>query len=139
MAEAEHMEAQRLLYEARLYAEQLRLLENEIERIAVTSAELSSSLRVVESLKEDAVFVPIGGGGMVNAKVSSTEVLLPIGGGYLMNLKKHEAIEEVKKRISSTEKAMEKLRVEFEKISAKLREVNGKIEEMNAKLGAGKR
>ncbi len=125
-------DAQRTVYEARLYGEQLRLLENEIGRITMTTSELGASLKAVESLKEDAVFVPIGGGSMVNAKISSTEVLVPIGGGYLINLRKYEAIEEIRKRIASTEKAVERLRAEFGKIGAKLKEVNVKIEAMNA-------
>jgi prefoldin alpha subunit len=132
---AEDAQAQRMVYESRLYAEQLRLLEGELERISMTAAELASSLNAVQSLKEDSIFVPIGGGAMVSAKVASTEVLIPIGGGYLMNLKKHEAIEEVKKRIAATEKAIERLRAEFEKISAKLQDVNAKLEQMNAKFG----
>ncbi len=134
-------ESQRMMYEARLYAEQLRLLENEIERISMTAVELSNSLRAVEALKEDSVFVPIGGGSMVSARISSTEVLVPIGGGYMMNLKKHEAIEEVKKRIASTEKAVEKLRQEFDKISVKLQDVNGKLDAMNVRFNSagGKR
>lgn len=131
-------DSQRMMYEARLYSEQLRLLENEIERISMTAVELNSSLRAVEGLKEDSVFVPIGGGAMVNAKIATTEILVPIGGGYLMNLKKHEAIEEVKKRVSSTEKAIERLRSEFDKISAKLRDVSSKMESLE-RPGAGKR
>ncbi len=129
-------EYQRLAYEARLYREQLRLLEGEIERVSMTTAELQNSLRSVETLKEDSVFVPIGGGAMVNAKVSSTEVLVPIGGGYLVSLKKHEAIDEVKKRIASTEKAAERLKAEFQKIAAKLGAINQKLQELNVKLSA---
>lgn len=127
-------DTQRLVYEARLYNEQLRLLENEIERISMTLAELSNSLTSIEALKEDTIFVPIGGGAMIEAKITSSEVLVPIGGGYLMNMKKYEAIEEVKKRITSTENAIGKLRSEFEKISVKLRDVSRKIDEMNVKF-----
>lgn len=129
---------QRIAYEARLYSEQLRLLENEIERISMTTGELKSSLSAVEALKDDSIFVPIGGGSMISAAVSSTNVLLPIGGGYLINMKKHEAIEEIKKRIASTEKAVEKLSSEFDKIGVKFREVSTKLEAMNAQF-QGKR
>lgn len=125
-------EAQRLIYEARLYSEQLRLLEQEIERITLTTADLGNSLTAIEALKEDAVYVPIGGGAMVSAKVTSSDVLVPVGAGYLMDMKKEDAIGEVKKRIKSTESAVEKLKTEFERINAKLREVGGKIEKMNA-------
>lgn len=128
-------ETQRAVYEARLYSEQLRLLEGEMERIALTGAELANSLKAVEGLKEDSAFVPIGGGAMISAGISSNEVLVPIGGGYLMNLKKHEAVEEVKKRIASTWKAVERLRSEYGKIAAKLQEVNAKLETMDRKAG----
>ncbi len=130
-------EMQRAQYEARLYNEQLRLLQGEIERITMTSADLANSLRSIESLSEDSVFVPIGGGGMISAKISSTEVLVPIGGGYLMNLKKHEAVEEVKRRITSTEKAVERLRTEYEKIGAKYNEVSTKLETLSRKPRTG--
>lgn len=132
-------EDQKMVYEARLYQEQLRLLDGEIERITMTAMELNNSLKAVESLKEDSVFVPIGGGAMVNAQISTTEVLVPIGGGYLMNLKKHEAIEEVKRRMVSTDAAITKLRSEFDKIRGKLIDVGTKIEAMNVKPGVGKR
>ncbi|MFA5076947.1 MAG: prefoldin subunit alpha [Candidatus Micrarchaeia archaeon] len=126
-------ETQRMMYEARVYGEQLRLLQNEIERINMTAMELESSLRAVEALREEQIFVPIGAGAMMGAKLSSTEVLMPVGAGYMTGMKKHEAIEEIKKRMQTTQGAMEKLRAEFEKINAKLYEVGGKIDAMNAK------
>lgn len=132
-------EAQRLMYEARLYGEQLRLLENEIERISIAGAELGNSLRAIEALKEDTVFVPVGGGSLVSGKITSTDVLVPVGGGYLMSMKKYEAIEEVKKRVKSTETAVERLRGEFDKINIRLRDVSGKIDAMNVKFNPQRR
>lgn len=123
-------ELQKMIYEAKIYSEQIRLLQTELERISMTMMELNSSLKVVEWLKENLVFVPIGGGAMISANVTSNEVLLPIGGGYLIAFKKDEALEEIKKRIRSTETAIERLNTELEKIDVKFNETSRKIETM---------
>ncbi|MEW6528750.1 MAG: prefoldin subunit alpha [Candidatus Micrarchaeota archaeon] len=131
---------QKIAYEARLYSEQLKLIESEINRISITLVELRGSLDVVEAINEttdktingNLIFVPIGGGSMVSAKIISPGVIIPIGGGYLVKMNKHEAVEEIKKRISSIEAAIEKLRNEFGKIGAKFREVNAKLELMRS-------
>lgn len=120
-------ETQKLAYESKLYTEQLRLIENEVERISNTMGELVASHKAINALQEDAVFVPIGGGAMVNVKIITTEVLVPVGSGYLINLKKDIASEEIKKRISSVEKAIERFKQEYIKIQEKLREVNTEL------------
>ncbi|MDD5337560.1 MAG: prefoldin subunit alpha [Candidatus ainarchaeum sp.] len=128
-------DSQRMVYEARVYSEQIRLLQNEAERINMTAMELESSLAAVEALREEQIFVPLGAGAMVSSRITSTEVLVPIGAGYMIGMKKYEAVEEIKKRMQSTQGAIEKLRAEFDKINAKLYEVSGKIDAMNAKRG----
>lgn len=131
-------DSKRLLYEARLYSEQLRLLENEVERISMTAVELTSSLSTISSLEERDAFVPIGGGSMISAKVAGTNVLVPIGGGYMVGFMKDDAVEEIRKRIKSTETAVMKLQEEFNRVSLKLREVNTTIESQGANLRGGK-
>ncbi len=125
-------DSQQMTYEAKLYSEQLRLIENEINRISMTMMELKGSLAIAEVMKGDSIFVPIGGGNMISAKITSSDILIPIGGGYLVNMNKYESITEIKKRISSIEMAVEKLKTEFDKIGVKFREVSTKLESMNA-------
>ncbi len=127
-------EPNRLIYESRVYSEQLRLLEGEVERISMTAVELSNSLVTIEGLGHGESLVPIGGGALVNAKIASTDVLLPIGSGYMVAMKKEEAEAEVKKRIKSTETAIIRLRTEFERVNAKLMEVNSKVDAANPKF-----
>lgn len=132
------VEPRRLIYEARLYSEQLKLLQSEMERISMTTIDLANSLSAINVLGDGEALMPIGGGAMVMAKPLSSEVLMPVGDGYLISLKKHEAAEEVRKRIKSTETAITRLRAEFDKINAKLAEVNNQIEAMNATYAQGK-
>jgi prefoldin alpha subunit len=113
-------QARQMEYEAKVYSEQLRLLQNEIERISMTALELSASAKALSSPMEGDALVPIGAGSLIRAKVDGAEVLLPIGAGYMIAMKKHEAVDELKRRMNSTEAAVEKLKSEFHKTNDKL-------------------
>lgn len=125
-------ERKRLVYEARVYEEQLILLQREIERMMLTLVDLNNAIKTMESLEKGEALVPIGGGALIKSTVISTGLLMPIGGGYAMEMKKEEAIEELKKRTERTEKAIDRLRGEFDRVSAKMNETSKKLEKMQA-------
>ncbi|MBU0585928.1 prefoldin subunit alpha [Candidatus Micrarchaeota archaeon] len=126
-------QSKKLLYEAQLYSEQLRLLEGEIERISMTAIELSTSLNAIAALEENDMFMQVGGGAMVSGKITSTQVIIPVGAGYMVSMEKETAVTEVKRRIKTTENAVTRLKEEFTKISTKLKETNLGVEKLNAK------
>jgi prefoldin alpha subunit len=129
MAEAEQAQ---LGYELAVYREQIAMIKRETERVSLTTIDLTNALKTVESLKEERVLVPIGGGALVKGDIAQTKVLVPIGGEYLVEMGKEDAAEEMKRRIEATRKAVEKLNEEFAKIAGKLREVTGQLQRAQA-------
>jgi prefoldin alpha subunit len=129
----------KLSYEIAVYKEQLTILQSEIERVTLTMLDLDNALRTLENLQINDALVQIGGGVFVKANIYSTRALVPIGAGYLVEMEKDLAILELKKRLESTKKAVEKLREEFQKISLKLREADAKIRNLQSAAAILKR
>lgn len=126
-------------YETAVYKEQLRLLQKEIERINLTTIDLSNATSTVQQLQQEDVLTPIGGGAFIKASVYNTNILVPVGAGYLIEMDKEYAVSEINKRIEATKKAIEKLSGEFQKVSSKLRELNAKLREMQVQDAINKR
>ncbi|MBI5223607.1 prefoldin subunit alpha [Candidatus Micrarchaeota archaeon] len=127
----EQMQSQ-LSYELAVYREQLSMLKRETERVSLTALDLNNALRSIESLVNGRALVPIGGGALIKANLSETNVLVPIGGGYLVEMKKDVASVEVRKRIDATNNAIQKLTEEFNKLNDKLRSVSSQLGQMEA-------
>ena len=120
----------RLSYEVAVYREQLRLLEKEIERINLTTMDLSNAAKTIENLKNEEALVPVGGGVFIRTKVESTKTLVPVGADYLVETEKENAVSEIRKRVEATKKAIEKLTEEFDKIAKRLQEGGMKLREL---------
>ncbi len=139
-SKVEPNEAQiKLSYETAVYREQLRLLQGEIDRVSLTLLDLENSLRTLENLKIDDSLVQIGGGAFIKSTIYSTNVLVPVGAGYFVEMSKEQGIIEIRKRIESTKKAVEKLREEFEKVSKKLHETSINLRNIQAAVNIAKR
>ena len=128
-----------------------RLLEgtaNEIQsRINMTNAALtelrvsSMTLEGLEKEKKDAqLFVPIGGGSYVKAKLeTSNKVVVGIGADVAVEKTLKEAKEELETRISELEKTREALGQQFNQVIGRIRENRGRLEEVTAKLRKGEK
>lgn len=121
-----------LNYELAVYREQISMIKRETERISLTTLDLTNALRTAESLATQKVLIPIGGGTLVKGTVSETAVLVPVGAEYLVEMDKEHAVEELKRRIEATKKAVEKLNDEFNNVVQKVREVSGQLQQMQA-------
>ena len=119
----------KMTYEAAVYREQLNLLRKEMERISLSTLDLSNAARSVEELELKNTLIPIGGSAYVRAKITDTKVIVPIGGEYALEMTKEEALKELKARAESTKEAVIKLNDEFEKINDKLRHIAAQLEE----------
>lgn len=117
----------RLSYEAAVYKEQLRLLQGEMERISLTLMDMESAVRTLENLKTEDSIVQVGGGAFIKANIYSSHVILPIGAGYLVEMERETGAFEMKKRVESTRKAVDRLKEEFTKVSVKLQDTAVKI------------
>jgi prefoldin alpha subunit len=129
MASASELQAQ-LNYELAVYKEQINLIKRETERVSLTTVDLANALKTVENLSAQRVLIPIGGGALVKGNVVETKVLVPIGGEYLVEMEREVAVEEIKKRVEATKKAVEKLTEGFNKIVIKLREATGQLQQL---------
>lgn len=124
----------KLAYEIRLYRKQLTLLQKEIERITLTSMDLSNASRAMDEISKGEALIPLGGGSYVKGTVSDEDVLVAVGGGYLIEMKSDIAKEKTKKRIEATKSAVKKLTQEFGSISSKLEVVSAQLKQLERKI-----
>lgn len=129
----------RLSYETAVYREQLKLLQGEVERVTLTTLDLENAVKTLENLKAEDAIVPVGGGTFIKANIYSTHAIVPVGAGYFVEMGREQGILEMKKRVESTKKAIDRLREEFEKISKKLQEMNMNLRNMRAASAINKR
>jgi len=119
-----------LNYELAVYREQIAMIKRETERVSLTTIDLSNALRTVESVGSEKVLIPIGGGALAKGTISETKILVPIGGEYLVEMERTQAVEEMKRRIDATRKAVERLNEEFTKIAGKVQDVSMQLQQM---------
>ncbi|GEM_PF-681188 len=124
----------KLAYETKIYRKQLTILQREIERITLTSIDLTNALNTVEGIKKGEALVPIGGGSFAKAQISDVNILVPVGGGYLIEMDKKNAEDRMKNRIEATKTAVQRLSQEFGSISARLEEVTAQLKELEKRI-----
>ena len=135
----------------RRLAVELRILEGTAEalqsRVNLVNAALTE-LRVagmtlggLEKEKKDAqLFVPIGGGSYVKAKLGSADkVVVGIGADVAVERTMKEAKENLENRIAELEKTRTSLGQQFAQVVGKIREDRTRLEELTAKLREGER
>lgn len=120
----------KMTYEVAVYKEQLNLLRKEMERISLTTLDISNAAKSLEDLKEQNALVSIGGGVYVRAHIKETSVLVPIGADYVAEMDQKDALLEMHKRVDATREAVTKLNEEFEKITNKLKDVAAKLSDV---------
>jgi prefoldin alpha subunit len=129
----------RMSYEVAVYKEQLNLLKKEMERISLSTLDISNATKAVEDLKAEHILVPVGGGSYIKADVHETQVLVPIGGNYVVEMSKASALLEMHKRIDATKQAVTKLNEEFVKINKKLMDVGTKLKDVEKQVAISER
>jgi prefoldin alpha subunit len=130
---------------------ELRILEGTAEELqsrvnlvnaALTELRVSSmTLEGLEKEKTDAqLFVPIGGGSFVKAKLESADkVIVGIGADVALERTMKEAKENLGNRISELEKTRTSLGQQLAQVVEKIREDRARLEELTAKLREGER
>lgn len=109
---------------------------------AITELRVSSmTLEGLEKEKKDAqLFVPIGGGSYVKAKLETAKkVVVGIGADVAVERTIKEAKEELEVRIAELEKTREALGQQFNQVVGRIQENRGKMEEVTAKLREGEK
>jgi len=109
---------------------------------AITELRVSSmTLEGLEKEKKGAqLFVPIGGGSYVKAKLETTEkVVVGIGADVAVEKSLKETKVELEARIAELEKTREALGQQFNQVVERIQENRDRIEEITAKLREGEK
>jgi len=106
--------------------------------------ELRVSSMTLEGLQKEKkgsqLFVPIGGGSYVKAKlVTAKKVVVGIGADVAVERTLKEAKAELEARIAEMEKTREALGQQFNQVVERIQENRGKLEEVTAKLREGEK
>ena len=107
---------------------------------AITELRVSSmTLEGLEKEKKGSqLFVPIGGGSYVKAKlVTAKKVVVSIGADVAVERTFKDAKEELETHIAELEKTREALGQQFNQVVERIQENRGKMEEVTAKLREG--
>ena len=128
--------------ESRFLEETVNELQSRINltNSALTELRVSSmTLEGLEEEKKDAqLFVPIGGGSYVKARLeTANKVVVGIGADLAVERSLKEAKEELEARIAELEKTREALVQQFNQVVERIQENRGKLEEVTAKLREG--
>jgi prefoldin alpha subunit len=119
-----------LNYELAVYREQIAMIRRESERVSLTTLDLSNALKTVENMSTESILIPIGGGALAKGTISETKILMPVGAEYLVEMDKGQTVEEIKKRIDATRRAVERLNEEFTKVTARVQELSTQLQRM---------
>ena len=107
---------------------------------ALTELRVSSmTLEGLEKEKKDAqLFVPIGGGSYVKARLETAKkVVVGIGADVAVERTVKEAKEELEARIAELEKTRQTLVQQFNQVVERIQENRDRLEEVTAKLREG--
>jgi prefoldin alpha subunit len=131
-----------LAVESRFLEETVNELQSRINLTNSALTELRVSSMTLEGLEEEKknaqLFVPIGGGSYVKARLETAKkVVVGIGADVAVERSLKEAKEELEARIAELEKTREALVQQFNQVVERIQENRGKLEEVTAKLREG--
>jgi prefoldin alpha subunit len=134
----------RLAVESRFLEEAATELQSRINMTNAALAELRVSSMTLEGLekeKKDAeLFVPIGGGSYVKARLeTSKKVIVGIGADVAVEKSVKETKEELQARIAELEKTRDALGQQFNQVIGKIQDNRSQLESVSAKLREGEK
>ena len=137
--------------ELRKVAVELRMLENTAETLqsrgnfvnaAITELTYSHmTLEGLENEKPDVqLFVPIGGGSYIKAKLESPDkIIFGVGAGVAIEKTFAEAKEKIKSRIDEMEKSRKSIEQQLEQVMDRIQTDRERLQEMSSALGKRER
>lgn len=134
----------RLIVELRLLEGTANTLQSRLNFVNAILTELNYAKMTLEGLekeKEDVpLFVPIGGGSYIRAKLESAEkVIVGMGAGVSVEKSIIEAKETVGNRIAQLEKTRRTLQQQFTQVAQKIEENRAKFQESSEELREAER
>ena len=130
--------------ESRFLEETVKEIQSRVNMTNAAITELRVSSMTLEGLEKEKkgsqLFVPIGGGSYVKAKlVTAKKVVVSIGADVAVERTFKEAKEELEAHIAELEKTREALGQQFNQVVERIQENRGKMEEVTAKLREGEK
>lgn len=134
----------RLVVELRMLEGTAEALQSRVNLVNAALTELRVSSMTLEGLekeKKDAqLFVPIGGGSYIKARLGSADkVVVGIGADVALERTMKEAKENLGNHIAELEKTRTSLGQQFAQVVEKIREDRTRLDELTAKLREGER
>lgn len=137
-AESVEEEARRLIVELRILESTAEYLQSRINFVNAALTELnlaSMSLEGIEKKDSDMIFVPIGGGSYIKARLEDTDkIVYGIGAGVAIEKTIREAKEDIANRIAELNRAKASLEQQLSQVLAKLQEDQARLQEITASL-----
>jgi len=131
-------EARRLVIEIRLLentAEQLQMRVNLINAALTELSLASMSLEGIEKKDSDQIFVPIGGGSYIKARLEDTDkVIYGVGAGIAIEKTIKEAKDDIANRMEELSKAKTALEQQLSQVLSKLQEEQSRLQELTSIL-----
>lgn len=129
----------RLAVELQILEGTAEALQSRINLVNAALTELRVAGATLEGLEREregaSLFVSIGGGSYVKAKLESAEkVIVGLGAGVAAERTMQEAKENVEKRAAELEKTRETLRQQLTQVLERLQDGRSKLQELTAKL-----
>jgi len=134
----------RLAVELRILEGTADSMQSRLNFISAALAELNVARMTLEGVEKESpeapLFVPIGGGSFVKAKLeSSDKIIVGMGAGVSIEKTIAEAKTTVQTRISEMEKTMTSFRQQLVQVVNRMQENRDKLEELTEKLSGGEK
>lgn len=134
----------RLVVELRILEGSANAIQSRINFVNAALTELRVANMTLEGMEkekeETSLFVPIGGGSYVKAKLESTEtVTVGIGAGVAIERTIKEARENLESRIADLEKTRNTLQQQLTQVLEKIQDGRSKFQELSSKLSEAER
>lgn len=136
---ADEQELQRLMVELRILEGTMESLRSRINLVAATLNDLSLASMTLEGVgkeKVDAsIYVPIGGGSSIKARLESTDkIIYGVGAGVSIEKTIEEVKESTSNRISQLNKTRQSLEQQLSQVLKKADEDQNRLRELSEKL-----
>jgi len=132
-------EMRRLLVELRILEGTAEALQSRINLVDAAFAELNLAKRTLEGMgkesSEASVFVPIGGGSYIKAKLTDVDkVVYGVGAGIAIEKSLEEAKQGVDERISELERTRKSLEQQLSQVIRRIQENRSRLQELSAEI-----
>jgi len=132
-------EMRRLVVELRILEGTAEALQSRINWVDAAFAELNLAKRTLEGMgkenSEAPVFVPIGGGSYIKAKLTDVDkVVYGVGAGIAIEKSLEEAKQGVDERISELERTRRSLEQQLSQVIRRIQENRDRLQELTADI-----